>query len=376
MESRKKKSESCEIVDDDYYSLDPLLNISEDLYEMIFQHFDSQAFRTASTLNRHWYEATAMSKVCMRRIRLQIDFYGPPLSHDVTVFHSSIRKYLNIIIFCPNYFKLTETCLDILRCHAHTVVNLEVWGMNDRIYYHLEPMELPKLETLRFVDTEGNAACAMLLRSCSRLKVLNMLTSKYHSSIIECLQANKYIKELHLSRDVAYNLLVLGVPQFQFQLNKLFVKANVKEGYSDERFVKFLRTQRKLKMISLFGVSIEVVLTVMNELPLLSEIEYRSSPIRDYRPVTKCFPNNVMRILRFDNTFDSYSILKNILDACPGLEELTLHTVPVDLLNYIVITNFKLRRIFYQTDDEAQVAYKALKLTNYDLNRDITFIKI
>ncbi|CAO1417005.1 unnamed protein product [Diamesa tonsa] len=318
-----------------------------------------------------------MSKVCMKRIRLQVDFKGPYLRQDLNVFFNSIRKYINIHIFCPNYFNLTEDCIDIIRCHANTLINLEVWGMNDDFSYRFPPLELPKLESLQLVDMEANAGCALLLRACSKLKVLNLLTSKYHPALIECLTDNDTLKELHFSRDIAYNLLVSSASTFDFQLNKFVMKANVKEGYSDERFLRFVCKQRKLKILSLFGVAIEVALKLMNDLPMLQELEYRSSPIRDYRPQTKCYPNSNIRILTFDACFDSYSVLKDILDACHNLEQITLHTVPVELLNYIVITNMKLKRIYYKidVDDVTQHAYLALKLTNYDLNRDIIFIK-
>lgn len=376
MECRKRKSENCEFIDD-YYYLDPLLNISEDLYEMIFQHFCCQTIKNVSVLNRHWYIATAMSKVCMKRIRLQVDFKGPYLRQDLNVFFNSIRKYINMHIFCPNYFNLTEDCIHIIRCHANTLINLEVWGMNDDFSYRFQPLELPKLETLQLVDMEANAGYALLLRACSKLRVLNLLTSKYHPALIECLTDNGSLKELHFSRDVAFNLLVTSASTFDFQLDKFVMKANVKEGYSDERFLRFVCKQRRLKILSLFGVAIEVALKLMNDLPMLEELEYRSSPIRDYRPQTKCYPNSNIRILTFDSCFDSYSVLKNILDACHNLEQITLHTVPVELLNYIVITNMKLKRIYYKidVDDVTQHAYLSLKLTNYDLNRDIIFIK-
>lgn len=376
MECRKRKGDEDEVIDD-YYYLDPLLNISEDLYEMIFQHFNCYTIKSVSVLSRNWYIATAMSKVCMRKIRLQVDFKGPYLRQDLNVYYNSIRKYINIHIFCPNFFNLTEDCIHIIRCHANSLIHLEVWGMNDHISYRFPPLELPKLETLHLVDMENNVGCALLLRACSKLKVLNLLTSKYHPALIECLTDNADLKELHFSRDVAYNLLVTTATTFDFQLDKFVMKANAKEGYSDERFLKFLRKQRSLKSLSFFGVSIEFALKILNELPLLEELEYRSSPIRDFTPETKCYPNNRIRILTLDSCFDSYIVLKNILDACHNLEQLTIHTVPVELLNYIVITNMKLKKIYYKidVDDVTQHAYLALKLTNYDLNRDIIFIK-
>ena len=279
MECRKRKSDNYEIVEE-YYYLDPLLNISEDLYEMIFQHFCCEDFKNASLLNRHWYEATGMSKVIMRKIRLQVDFKGPQINHDMKAYHDSFRQYMNINIVCPDYFRLAEDCINILRYNANSLVHLQVWGMNDRICY-LQPMVLPKLETLLFVNTESNAAIAVILRSCTKLKVLNMLTSRYHPSMIDCLLANRYLKELHLSRDVAFNLLAKGVPPFQFQLNKLAVKCDVKESYSDDKLFRFIRTQHNLTIVNFFGVSMEILFKVMNDLPILEIIEYRSSPIRE-----------------------------------------------------------------------------------------------
>lgn len=376
MESSKRKSETSEIIDE-YYYRDPLLNISEDLHEMVFQHFCCQTIKNVSILNRHWYDSTAMSKACMRRIRLQIDFSGPPLRHDLSLHQNSIRKYQNINIFCPNGFNLTTECLKILKCHALTVVHLEVWGMNDDIK-EVEQILLPRMESLQLVDTEGNAACAMLLLASTKLKVLNLLTSQFHPAMIDCLQANKNIHELHLSREVVHCLFQNGpFPPFQFKLNKLIVKAHIKEGYGDEKFVKFLRTQQDLKIINFYGISVEVLLTIINEITFIREVEYRSSPVRDYRPAMQLSPNPNIRVLKFDACFDSFYILKIILDASPELEQLSLVTVPVELLNYLVITNLKLRRIFYKVDvdDVTQNAYIHLKLSNYFLNRDILFIK-
>ncbi|CAO1405963.1 unnamed protein product [Diamesa serratosioi] len=375
MDSRKRKSDNSD-TNDEFYYRDPLLNISEDLYEMVFQHFCCQTIKNVSILNRNWYAATSISKACMKRIRLQIDFSGPPLKHDLPLYQNSVRKFQNINIFCPNGFNLTQECLKIIKCHAKTVVHLEVWGMNDDIK-EVEQILLPRMESLQFVDTEGNAACSMLLKASTKLKVLNLLTSQYHPSIIDCLLANKNIHELHLSREIVHGLFLNGVPPFEFKLNKLIVKAHIKEGYNDVKFVKFLLTQQDLKIVNFYGVSVEVLLTIMNEITYIREIEFRSTPVRDFRPAIRCYPNSNIRVLKFDACFDSFYILKIILDASPELEQLYLVTVPVELLNYIVITNLKLRRIFYKIDfdDVTQDAYVHLKLSNYFLNRDIIFIK-
>lgn len=145
--------------------MDPLEDISEDIWPMIFQHFSVRDILRATLVSPTWENAIGKCNSCMKNVWLR--FYWP--LDDEASLMTSERKYQNFKIQRELPSKLDQIfnkfrwkqvmmrdCMELTRTDfvnmmeklSSSVEKLEIWDIRVQEGEVINPIDFPQLNTL------------------------------------------------------------------------------------------------------------------------------------------------------------------------------------------------------------------------------------
>lgn len=261
---------------------DPVKKLNEDVYPLIFQHFDTHDIKKVSLVSKLWNQTIGSDRQCMRKIICRID--RPNL--QMHMLEQSSRRYENFKIspracyeelsvilksFNVKNVWLNDTCekeiehseyANFMRSFAETIEYLQTGDISTKNANRVTSINFPKLRKLHCSFT-NRSAFSIFLGDNKHLESV-ILSSElyscddefmYHDNIIsEFLAKNQQIRNLwllHLEKLFVYDIsskVTQKLKHFTFTTNFQNSPRHAKQN-----FLKFIKSQKCLESLNIMG---------------------------------------------------------------------------------------------------------------------------
>lgn len=195
--------------------MDPLENLEEDVWRMVFQHFSVRDIIKASLVSPMWNNLIGGSRTCMSKVWLR--FYWP--TNNVDSLMSSKRKYQNYKVqrgFLPSLIPVFEkykwvrvmmrddremdpdNYIGLMQDLAPTLEELELWNVSvvpKDASKDFDPIDFPVLRQLEWNNT-----------SCQCLKIFLGSNPRLH-----CIKSDASNIRLNTSTSIESNNILKGI---------------------------------------------------------------------------------------------------------------------------------------------------------------------
>lgn len=370
--------------------MDPLQFIHEDVWSMIFVHFNVRDILKASLVSTSWESAIGLNFTCMKKVWLR--FYWP--LGDILSLLRSKRQYQNFkmqrelpstldLIFTKFRWKqaMIRDCnqltvlefSDIMKTLAESVEKIDLWDTQFPETSPLCHINFPHLTTL---ECNLTAHLQLFFGNNPRLSHVKInghgaqidIAQLVRRTIHVFLEKNQQISNLELINademfevDVIRNVrLSLECLKFEMLINDENMKSN---------FLIFLRNQKSLKKVSVLEVNDWNFFTkVWNTLESCQVFHLNASadePFSNLNTNPNIVELNLPKLNRFD---------ENILSASPKLRVLHLDRVDKETVSFAAQNLPYLRIISGKKDENIIEHYVKLKQSDSCVNRKISFI--
>lgn len=192
------------------YSLDFLKFLHSDVFELIFQHLSFNDVITASLVSKNYYNTTAASSSCMKKINVIADYAIN--SHPAE--NSSKRSYQNIS--CRSCKDLSSQLIRIIACLGSSWKRIE---LNDVIFQNNELVEL-------FNNVESTTE-ELLLSGCISPKVAD--NRLYEFPKLKSLKLDRCNLPAYQIMSSSSNMILTSV---KFELSQLLSDTKQKKNHS------------------------------------------------------------------------------------------------------------------------------------------------
>lgn len=380
--------------------MDPFESLPEEVHDLILQFFEvREVLDVLSLVSKSWYEATASSNVCMRKVNLNLRAkrktnFADRIEVLKWMSRSTGRKYQHLQINCLLDEAISAEVWIFLEAVQDSVETINIRSM--KLDQTLKEISLPKLEELKMMFVPRDPM-NLLLDSSSSLKKLilrNEFSLCYDGvdytpteatlhSIKECVRRNHKLEELEMQGRAHFlsffqeNLTEV----ITFQLKKLIVKIEISAekilATNEENLLKVLVQQaHSLEHVYVDSCGTKVIQQVFNEMPAVKfirfDVELREPNkfvIKDLNlsPNEKVTQLELPYILLFDDD-------KEFLQLVPNVEEILIDHMSPMLLEFAGKSLLKLKSIVYRYDDctgGCDLAYENLRRENPELNQSI-----
>lgn len=355
--------------------MDPMEFVNPDVYEHIFQHFNSTDVLEASLISPEWFEATALSPKCLAKLHLRIVVpYNKEEAekyNKISEYLKSERNYQNI--YLDNFQNIVPEIIRMMTGRKWKKVFLSVRNLENKSDF-MEIMKLiePTVENLSISRTtirnsaientnltfpslkklELHRSCGLLMKeiavNCKTLRHLKIDTdigfwkaNAHH--LREILANNEQLEKLTLwkcSAQHAFNME--SINRYRFKL-KTFVYQNSGDQFGaatdeEENCLRdFLISQsdslETLRIEEWFGVE---VLKLIFEMPKLNHLTLDLDDAETTIDWDNLHLNPSMSIKKFHiDSITKVRICIALFNALPNLRMLTIDRLNNDTLNAI-----------------------------------------
>lgn len=375
--------------------MDPLERLTEDIHELIFQHFDERDILGLSTVSKAWYDSIGSSKKCMSKVEFALKFQKKSsntrhqqIGGKINLVKETTRRYQNITINCCFDRTLSAEFWCLLEFLSSNLVNLKIKSIKLESYANVN---LPKLEFLKLTYVSSHIR-DVLLKGTSILKKLvlkkespvkwNMACRRgITTGFSEFCQKNNRLKELELHGAMQYvSSFEERISVVRFQLTSLKVKTDMRlteiSEKSQENFISFLNTQQHtLENISVDVCLPKVIQHIFNNMPSLKSIHVdvvitnQHFKVRDL----KLRLNEHVVELKIPYVTEHDDIIE-FLNAAPNLMSLFVVHLSHETMAYVAWNLRYLKKLQFRYDEiDCAAYYERLKSNHPDVNQDITF---
>lgn len=271
---------------------DPFKVLDEDIWPLIFQHFDGNELRRITQVSKLWNELIGASRLCMKKIVCRIDRPNVQLK----ALSESVRQYENFKISPHGHYcelseilqqfnvknvLINDTCekevdhneyVNFMKSFSDTVEYLQSGDIATKNVNRAITVDFPRLKKLHCSFTNRSAFSIFLgdnplLESVILSSELNTRDDEFlcHDNIIsEFLFKNQQIKNLwllHLEKLFVYDIslkVTQKLRHFTFTTN--YHKC---PRHARENFIKFIKGQTNLVGLNMMGCRDKSVITAL-----------------------------------------------------------------------------------------------------------------
>lgn len=352
---------------------DPMVQITESLHPLMFQHFNAQDVLNSFEVSNTWNNILKESLPCSRKYVLYIRLNSTEF--DRTCLEHSSRKYLNLItdFYKPTMIKNFE--------------NLRKLSVSFAVQDDFVDAYLPHLETLIIQKCPGKLynpdkvlSCFKVFAKCQMLKYLEIyeaVTSENAEPIIEMLANNKHLKTLTLHGCTEfYHLFATDItPRIKFQLENLYYTVHQKYAIVGTNFesnvVKFLAHQKSLKKIEFKHMTAAMLNTIFAE---IKGVEYVKMVKLNGFETLKLTRNESIKHFLLMNFSSREPKFQKWFDCAPNLEYIYYFILTNDFIEQAARKLKKLKQITCERYDgpDGNKFYRIIKRDrSLDINRNI-----
>lgn len=355
--------------------MDPMEYIHSDVYELIFQHFNSADVLESSMISPEWFEATAISQKCLSKLHLRIVVpYNKEEAekyNKISEYLKSERNYQNI--YLDNFQNIVPEIIRMMTGRKWKKVFLSVRNLENKTDF-IEIMKLiePSVENLSISRTtirnsviedtnltfpalkklELHRSCGLLMKeiavNCKTLRHLKIDTdiSSWNANaqyLRQILANNEHLEKLTLwkcSAKHAFNME--SIKQYRFKL-KTFVYQNSGDQFGaatdeEENCLRdFLISQSEsletLRIEEWFGVE---VLKLIFQMPKLHHLTLDLDDAETSIDWDNLHLHPSMSIKKFHiDSISKVRICTALFNALPNLRILTIDRLNNDTLNAV-----------------------------------------
>lgn len=349
-----------------YY--DPMVRVSENSHELIFQHLTGHDILNAFEVSRTWNNFCKKSDHCAKKFNLYIK--ASFKEHDRKVLEKSSRRFMNVI---SDYYQPT-----MVRCFS----NLRRLSLAFYVPGKFQVSEpFPFLETLiiqkcptKFYTPENVLKCFEVFAQCTTLTYLEIyeaVTCENYSAIWDMLANNVTLKKLKIHQcSEFFHLFCKDIShRIRFQLDQLDYRIPQKFSLVGSEFeqncAKFLATQKSVKIIDM-NLCSAVMLNEIFKLPKLETLRLLRITGYDHVMLEPClslkefvFPDTPQIFLRSDEKFN----FAPFFEAIHNIERLYVYSLSEEMLQYAVRNYKNLTHLACDrfTGNDIDRCYKTLK---------------
>jgi hypothetical protein len=293
-------------------NLDPLTKLSEDTFELIFQHLKNDDVIESSLVSPIWRNSSENSQKCMEKLHLKIVIPFEEKLGEIERFHSisrdlkSARRYQNI--YLHNIRDFLPQVLAILKGRNWKNVYISSRNLKSKAEFYkiielispsvenlsisftwlqalAEDVEVRKFSFPRLKNLDLSRCCGMLVEEisddCSNLNELkldfdNGTWKRHEKNIQELLIHNVGLRKLSLMRCSPELIFQLEkIKQYQFKLRNFFLttKQDCSTVEESNCMYDFLESQadnlEQLRLEEWFGVQVFQLIFKMSKLRVL-----------------------------------------------------------------------------------------------------------
>lgn len=368
----------------DNNKFDPLLRIPKMFpFKYIFQYLNAEDILNLSEVSKSWYDVTATSQTCMKKLKVCIDFsivtsksVTPPTPANFEIIKSSSRNYQSIDFSCQHNKGYSEECLQLIDSHCDSIKEITIREMSEVNVNKFVNMLLPNLHILKLKGA-NESSCSQIFQLCNNLKILHLDTN-YDEYILNWLYKIPNLQELKFSNDIFEALFNLdSLDEFPFQLTSFASLAWKTDVMTEYNFIQFLAKQAySLRELKLFHASHNMTEFIYNELERLKVIDIKY--FDNCRP-----PGEIVELLPKCNEINDMNLHHNVLVAgvramiksAPELRVLRMKFINQSVVDFVALFCKKLRILVYCYDvDRCQEHYKSLtRNSRTEINKKIIF---
>lgn len=261
---------------------DPMKILNEDIYPLIFQHFDACDIRKCTLVSRLWNQIIGSDRYCMRKIACRID--RPDV--QIVALGQSPRYYENFKISPRGYYEELSVILknfhvknvwindtsdkevehneyvNFMRSFAENIEYLQTGDISTKNANRVTSINFQKLKKLHCSFT-NRSAFSIFLGDNKSLESVILSTELYacndefmcHDNIIsEFLSKNHQIQNLwllHLEKLFVYDIS----SKVTQKLKHFTCTTNFQNSprHAKQNFIKFLKAQKCLESLNIMG---------------------------------------------------------------------------------------------------------------------------
>lgn len=364
--------------------MDPLVNIEEESYGLIFQHFLGQDVKNAFLCSKKWNQIVSGSKICMSKIKIDFSYTRKNIVVDDQLrdlhhyyLNKGPRKYRNLEInmkkgistgLPKECFKMLELMIPFLNDIVLINVVISDINVSNKLF-------LPNLLYLR-IEFCSQKINDVFLKSSKSLKSLELSSDDIpiEIAILYCLKTNPNLKILHCRVKVFHMIFKTDVADlFKFQLKKLYYES---EQFYDqcntvvhENVLKFLKNNcLNLEVIELQVADTNIVNCIINEMESVREVVIR---MLISNSTFNFIENRTVELLEV-NYIKSAEELKPFIDCLPNLKTLNVAELDTDMIFYTATNLEHLTALTYEMIALNTIQYyENLKVTVPNINKNI-----
>lgn len=377
--------------------MDPLIKISSDIHDLLFQHFDAAEVLDFSSISPEWYEKIAIS-TCMKKVKFSLKLWKnsagtkqQQTDEKIRVIHNTTRRYQSIAIDCRFDKNLSEEIWSFLEFSSPNLRELKIKSIK---LDAPKSLVLPKLKTLKLTYVAPTVRNILLTSSSSLTKLKLKMESPLRWSetqradqeslqqVRNCMEMNQNLEELELHASAQYKTFFDEdfSDVVRFQLKSLKIKTGMRLALISEKnerhFLKFLKTQSKT--LQNFFIDVcrpNVIYHAFNFMPAVTSFHIDVMVMNDFK-VRDLKLNLNENIVDLKIPYVSHlEDIKAFLEVTPNLKSLFVAFVSHETMEFIAWNLMSLTVLKFRYDEiDCEGFYEQLKDDYPDVNQNIEMI--
>ena len=376
--------------------MDPLIKISSDIHDLLFQHFDAAEVLDFSKISPEWYEKIAIS-TCMRKVKFSLKLWKnsagtkqQQTDEKILVIHNTTRRYQSVAIDCRFDKNLSEEIWNFLEFSA----NLRELKIKSIKLDAPKSIVLPKLKILKLTYVSSTVRNILLTSSSSLTKLKLKMESPLRWSetqradreslqqVRNCMEMNQNLEELELHASAQYKTFFDEdfSDVVRFQLKSLKIKTGMRLALISEKneqhFLNFLKTQSKT--LQNFFIDVcrpNVIYHAFNFMPAVTSFHIDVMVMNDFkvRDLKLSLNENIvdLKIPYVSHLED----IKAFLEVAPNLKSLFVAHLSHETMEFIAWNLMNLTMLKFRYDEiDCEGFYEQLKDDYPDVNQNIEMI--
>ncbi|KAL7014718.1 hypothetical protein ACKWTF_016086 [Chironomus riparius] len=371
-------------------SIDPLLQISSDLHDLIFQHFSYNEALNSLEVSRSWNVLCKVSRIVMDKFKLKLPVADNYINRDII--NTFSRNHQNVFLHTHSFSFITRFSQNLrsltIICNGNEVQPEKNQGFGSKPEKKEKSWNFPNLEHLTIrkynmrsgqIDNVKNLLS--YFKRCTRLKsmvIYESLDSSTANDFFTILRNNKDLKELRIV------MIKAIVKYFEFdwadgiecQLQKLtlgFHETELHKGNNvDQKLLSFLKLHR--------NTCEELVLSYCST-PMFNEVFANFPKIHTFYATNGFNMDgaNLSVNITIENCILPFGLatahMPYLIERLPNVEKLFLSKIDNEVVQSMAINLERLKNLSYYTEHENCIRRYRQLTANTGLRR-VMFIKL
>lgn len=375
--------------------MDPLIQITGDLHELIFQHLSAREVLSFSEVSKRWHYEVGHSNKCMRKLKLSLKFWRSTAKQQqadekIAIMENITRQYQNVSIDCRFDKNLSAEFWKLLSFLAPYLMTLKIKSIKLDAPTQIR---LPKLEELKIVyvpiDVRNVLVASSNVFKILKLKLVSPLnwnkTSKSDDQSLACIKAcmstNIHLEELEVHGAVQYGFFFDDdySKDIRFKLRFLKIKNDMRLSLIPEKceqcLINFLITQSStLQSIFIDVCRPKVINHIFNNMKVLTSVQIETV-MTDYNVKDLSLNLNEHVVNLSIPYITRNNDIREMLQTTPNVNSLFVSHLSHETMEYIAWNLKNLRLLKYRYDEiDCESLYEKLKDENADVNQEIEMV--